>query len=163
MKRQIFGVAVLVSCLLGGVKAEPGEVVALQERAQKQQSAPAMGAQPNADDPAVRSLSERLEALEGARRVLLIFAPSRGDERFGRQRLIAQRHGLEFADHEIVVIEAAASGREADKLGLQDLRRRFEVADDAFTVVLLDKDGETLLRRGTPVEAETILAAVTGH
>lgn len=109
---------------------------------------------------AARSLAQRLEALEGKRRALVIFAPNRGNAQFGRQRQIAQGHAADFAEHRIVVIEAAAKGRLADRLGLAEIRRRFEVSPDDFAVVLLDLSGDVLLRSGEPVSAERLVGAL---
>jgi len=133
---------------------QPGPAMA-QEPPSGPQAEPA-----NAAAAKARSLSERLEALEGKRRALVIFAPNRGDARFGRQRLIAQRHVKDFVAHRIVVVEAAAKGGLADRLGLTAVRRRFDVAPDDFAVVLLDLTGEVLLRSDEPVSAERLMGVL---
>ena len=107
-----------------------------------------------------RSLPERLEALEDKRRALIIFAPNRGDARFGRQRLIAQRHVVDFVEHRIVVIEAAAKAGVEDRLGLREVRRRFDVDAEDFAVVLLDLSGEVLLRSDEPVPAGRLIESL---
>jgi len=113
--------------------------------------------------PPARTLLDRLDSLEGQRRVLLIFAPSRSNEDFGRQRLIAQRNGRALRSRDIVVIEAAAAGRRnGDRLGLTAVRRRFDVGGDSFAVILLGKDGAPVLRSDEPVEADSLLEAVGG-
>lgn len=107
-----------------------------------------------------RTLTDRLEALEGERRVLIIFAPNRSGEAFGRQRLIAQRHVVELVEHKIVVIEAAARAGLEDPLGLTALRDRLEVDASEFTVLLLGLSGEPLLRGDEPISAKGLIAAL---
>lgn len=80
---------------------------------------------------------EQLESYRGRKRVLLIFAPSSAHKDYLMQRglLVGAEDGLRERDLLALYLFANRSGEE------HALRDRFKIANDAFAVVLIGKDG----------------------
>jgi hypothetical protein len=93
-------------------------------------------------------------------RVLLAFAPHLNDPRLAAQREVLARIGLQAAERDLVLVQVdqdrviGASDR-ADKL-----RRRFRIAPDRFTVMLIGKDGHTAITSPAPIPAARILGTI---
>ncbi len=108
---------------------------------------------------------QTLAALKDKHRVLLVFARSDRDPRFLEQAKLLSHHGAELQERDLVVIPVVTEmGPQItpDTLrvirgpGLSDeeqrlIRQRFQIAPEAFAVVLLGKDGGGKLRLTSPV------------
>ena len=113
------------------------------------------------------SAQQILSTLEGRNRVLLVFAPNALDPRFGLQLNALEHHEAELASRDLVLIPLLEQpGPPNPSPVLRNLRpplvqaeeqiwirRRFNVAFDDFTVVLLAKNDVEKLRAHAPVSA----------
>ena len=107
-----------------------------------------------------------LRALRDHSRPLLVFAPTGSDARLlGQMRLLAA-HGNELNDRQVLPIAIVGSGAPEPQVGLNmaalspeeaaAARRRFQIAPEAFVVLLLGKDGGEKLRSDQPIAYETL-------
>ncbi|MFC3692439.1 DUF4174 domain-containing protein [Chenggangzhangella methanolivorans] len=101
-----------------------------------------------------------LDAYLWKSRPVIVFAPERDQPEAADQlkRLAAARATLEDRDMPVFVVtrrqvSPLSGGRAPATLNAQDLRKTYGVADDAFAVVLVGKDGGEKLRSAEPVEA----------
>lgn len=101
-----------------------------------------------------------LDAYLWKSRPVIVFAPERDQPEAADQlkRLAAARATLEDRDMPVFVVtrrqvSQLSGGRAPATLNAQDLRKTYGVADDAFAVVLVGKDGGEKLRSAEPVEA----------
>jgi hypothetical protein len=108
---------------------------------------------------------QTLATLVDRNRVLLVFAPSAMDGRFGEQVSAFDRHEAELRARDLVVIPllqqagppaASAALRNLQPPRISDdeqltLRRRFHVGASEFEVILLGKDGGEKLRSKVPI------------
>ena len=102
------------------------------------------------------------------RRPLLVFAPTQGDPRLVEtvSRIDATR--CDFASRDMVVGLVVAEGRSAldgqviDAAQLQRLRDQFAIDDDAFTVLLIGKDGGEKRRVDDVPDLQSIYALIDG-
>jgi hypothetical protein len=95
-------------------------------------------------------------------RVLLAFAPRLGDPRMAAQREAMARIGVQAASRDLVLVQVDPTR----VIGAHDkadrLRRRFRVAPDAFTVLLIGKDGRPALTSSAPIDAARIVRTIDG-
>jgi hypothetical protein len=112
--------------------------------------------------PAVAT-SDDLRSVAGMQfhnRVLLVFAPRLGDPRLTAQREALARIGLQAAERDLVLVQVDG----ARVIGAHDkadrLRRRFRVAPDAFTVLLIGKDGRPAITSAAPIDAARIVRTI---
>lgn len=104
--------------------------------------------------------------LDGAKRLLLIFAPSVQDPGFLRQKELLDdaRDGL--AARDILVVEvvgadlAAAGGQTVAAEEAARLRARWRAEPDVLTVVLAGADGTEKLRANQPISAGPLFAVL---
>lgn len=108
---------------------------------------------------------QRLASYVGQKRVLLIFAPSDQNVLYQRQIAALAHHAQEIKDRDLVILPVVTQEGppiNADTLRvtlgpgmppMQQLiaRRRFGIADQAFAVVLVGKDGGDKFRSDQPV------------
>ena len=93
-------------------------------------------------------------------RPLLIFAAGEGDPALrDMKRALAQRR-CDVAERDMVIVEILAEGPDSDDA--EALRRRFDVAEDDFHVVLVGKDGGEKLRAGAPPALDDLFALIDG-
>ena len=95
------------------------------------------------------ALADPMAKYLGEARPILIFAPERYDERLLQQIGRFSMHRKEYRDRHITVIEIGGPFMRADGRGVPhgpELRARYGVPDDSFTLILLGKDGEEKLR-----------------
>jgi len=116
------------------------------------------GAPAAGDDP--------LRALRWQHRVLLMFAPGAADARAADfERMVAAR-ACDLDDRDVVVGRVYATG--PSRLGdaalgagaAADIRREHAVAEDAFSVVLLGKDGGAKLRESAVPDPDSVFALI---
>lgn len=93
-----------------------------------------------------------LTAYLWASRPLIIFADSEKDPRFDRQlrELAKETEALEERDV-VILTDIDTGGSRADR---SELRKKFR--PHGFTVILVDKEGETALRRPVVVTADDV-------
>lgn len=101
-----------------------------------------------------------LAACRGHERVLILFAPAAEDARLADQeRLLAPAAGgLRERDLRVARVLGDGTDGLSDEAGR--LRRRFGVADGAFAVRLIGKDGHVAIRRATPITAAALFATI---
>jgi hypothetical protein len=99
-------------------------------------------------------------------RPLLLFAPSSDEPFYQKIKNMLELEQLQIQDRDMVIIEAFASGvvqinNEAVKdANAGELRRRFAVTDEAFTAVLIGKDGGVKLRQTGRLDLNRIFALI---
>ena len=106
-----------------------------------------------------------LSSQQWEHRMLLIFAPSQGDERLVTQKAFLAGHEESLASAQVQPIQVIGNG----PIGLaapgekdtqaRDLRARFGVFDEMFTVILVGKDGTTRARSAEPLTVQQVLRA----
>ena len=115
-----------------------------------------------------------LASLKDQKRVLLIFAPSDRSPDFKHQFDLLSKRATDLQQRDLVLIPVVITVEQptdADTLRVQhppvasqaqqvDLRHRFHVAPDQFTVVLIGKDGGEKLRQHTPIPIEKLDATI---
>ena len=100
-----------------------------------------------ADDP--------LAAHRWTSRVLVIVAPEGSDPRIEAQRREARARQADYAERDLVVVEAIGAGAEA-----KSIRRRFGIGERDFRVVLVGKDGEAKLTEAAPIPAVRLFSTI---
>ncbi len=100
------------------------------------------------------------------KRVLLVSAPDAGDEDLRRLTGDIDQTIDEFKDRDMVLVtlldsgRAAAGERELAKAEVESMRETLGVADDAFSVVLVGKDGGVKLKSDGPASLDDIYALI---
>jgi hypothetical protein len=109
-----------------------------------------------AEEVAVVS-SRTHDPYEGERRLFLVFAPEREDDRFDGQLLCINDFKDDFRERDLVLYEVLERGEStvaAEPLGAPDadsLRMRFGIGTGEFASVLVGKDGGEKARWSAPV------------
>jgi len=118
------------------------------------------------------SVDFRLEDHRWEHRLLFVFAASDTNEALARQEEAFADHDAEFRDRDLLLLTVTRSDRGthrtvpgADPQPLTEaaarrLRERFDVAPDAFRVVLVGKDGTEKRRDAEPVTARSIFDTI---
>ena len=97
--------------------------------------------------------------LEDRRRVVLIDAGNTRDPAVARQRqALAHWTGAESRDVSVIEIIGDTVLGSADDAA--SLRRRYDLSDGGFTVLLIGKDGHVALRSRRPLSGSTLAAAI---
>ena len=97
-----------------------------------------------------------LEAYRWQNRLLLVFAPAEDDPRLARQMALSRAYGDGLAERDLLLMEIIGSkkmrieGHAGSLADAKALRDRHNVADDAFAVILIGKDGGVKLRKPLP-------------
>lgn len=100
------------------------------------------------------------------KRVLLVFAPSLGDDRLQRQMRQVELGHAALARQDFVVwilVEnqtVAVDGEAKPHLFTRPFYAHFHVPEKTFQVIVLDKDGEEALREQRPLSLAAILSAI---
>ena len=106
--------------------------------------------------------ADPLDAYRWSHRPVLIFAPDRGDERYGAQS--AAFGAAAIKERDIALIRVAGDDvAAAPKLGTFDaaaLRKHFSVADEDFAVILVGKDGLAKWQRDKVVDPAEIFREI---
>jgi len=87
-------------------------------------------------------------------RLLLIFAPTETDATYQQQRQLLDASAAEVKERDLIVlpvVEAAAN---------QDLRTQFNIANGAFAVILIGKDGGEKARFERVISAAQLFAII---
>ena len=99
-------------------------------------------------------------------RVLVVFTPEVTDSRYRAQLAINAKAVDILAERDFVIWEVVGSAYVRLNGAVQPqrytgaFREHFSVAPDAFTVIILGKDGEEKLREGAAVSAETMASLI---
>jgi len=99
-------------------------------------------------------------------RVLLIFAPARGEPLFQTLHDSLMVRGADLADRDLVIFEVFESGPSTeggeplDPETARLLRKKFQVPNGAFSVILVGKDGGVKLDRQERSSLEQIFALI---
>ena len=83
------------------------------------------------------------------RRPIIIFAPDRSDQRIAEQKGRFSMHRREFRDRHVALVEVGGPFMRAAGRGVPhgpEMRARFDVPDESFTIILLDKAGAEQMR-----------------
>lgn len=102
-----------------------------------------------------RASDDPLAAHRWRSRVLVVSAPSPGDERLAAQRTILEREHSGRRERDLVTVEAVGSGTEA-----LALRRRLGLSSDRFAAVLIGKDGGAKLTADEPIPAARLFRTI---
>ena len=103
-----------------------------------------------------------LESYTWQNRLLLLFTPRSDDPRLQRQNQILDDVESDLVDRDLVVIRLAPDAPvTVDRVPAADaspagLYRAFGVAQDAFAVLLIGKDGGVKLTHAAPVDAASV-------
>jgi len=98
-------------------------------------------------------------------RPVFVFAPSAGHPDLERQKAFNRASEAPYRERDIVVVSVVGA-RVAAALGpapgasAADLRRRFGVARDDFSIILVGKDGGVKLRSDSPVSPERLAEVI---
>ena len=120
--------------------------------------------------PMAAASQQPLATLRDNHRVLLVFAPSDQDPRYVQQMKMLDHHGAEIKERDLVLISVVTqTGPRITSQTLREMRgpelsdqeqvlarHRFQVAPEAFAVVLLGKDGGEKLRAVAPVSIDRL-------
>lgn len=115
-----------------------------------------------ADTPATQAVNP-LEKLRDRNRVLIIFAADGSDAKLQEQRRQASRDVGGYAERDLTVFEVVGDNAVRDGQPLPTgtaaaLRRA--VSGEAFSVVLIGKDGGVKLREREPIENAKLFATI---
>lgn len=98
-------------------------------------------------------------------RILLLFSSNQGDM-FQQQTEIfdAKRRGMKERDLVLFYIKQntveTPDGKKYEEKAAEQLRKQFEVADDAFAVILVGKDGMQKLKQGELLSTNKLFAII---
>ena len=113
-----------------------------------------------------------LDSLANNTRILFVFASQSADPRFQQQIAALAGHDREFADRNLILIPVLARWTIVDKdlfdrnapfSAMEEqkyARRRYKAGSDAFTVVLVGKDGEEKMRSHVPLSAHKLFEMI---
>jgi hypothetical protein len=107
-----------------------------------------------------------MQRFQWQNRPLLVFAPGPDEPALRRQLEIARTHADGWRDRDMVTIVVAGErpvtvdGTPAKELANAELRRRYEVPDQAFAAILVGKDGTKKLRRDRPISAARLFERI---
>jgi hypothetical protein len=108
-----------------------------------------------------------LSTYQWKQRPLLVFTATENDERLTRLRKALSERRCDVAERDMVVIEVPGEELSGDGLPPADaraaeLRQRFDVEDDTFTVVLVGKDGGAKLRSRDVPDLDAVFSLIDG-
>jgi len=107
-----------------------------------------------------------LDAYRGQNRLLLVFAPSLEDSRVLEQKRLLELQEAEMEERDLLIfylfpdVPGELGGYELESEVAGTLRERFNVREDAFTVLLIGKDGTEKERSEEPVPPESLFAKI---
>ncbi len=107
------------------------------------------------------SATASLDALQWSKRALVVFSPSRSDDRARSFDAMLSAASCEIEDRDLTVIRVASQHAAADPEA-QRLRMRFDVEPHDFRIVLIGKDGGEKLRLDEVPELSSIFALIDG-
>ncbi|MDX5422448.1 MAG: DUF4174 domain-containing protein [Hymenobacteraceae bacterium] len=113
-----------------------------------------------AQPTAMKQLS--LEDYQWKNRLLLVFSPAADNAAYTRQKELIRKAPEGLEERDMLVIELLSAdkvhlaGEEQQELKGDALRKRFEVPQDQFAVLLVGKDGTEKYRSQKPVELQQI-------
>ncbi|MGC2637523.1 MAG: DUF4174 domain-containing protein [Acidobacteriaceae bacterium] len=109
-------------------------------------------------------------AMHGCFRPLLVFSPSARDARLHRQAALLDADADDMMDRFVLFTPIAAGPRPVRPLDApytvlsaqqrRDIRERFHIPGDQFTVLLLDENGSVMLRSADPVHPARLNALI---
>jgi hypothetical protein len=122
-------------------------------------------------DPAAREANAadafELESLKWDKRVILLFAASPRDPAYARQQELFAEKSAEMTARDLVVVAAFADGsgmldgRPIDTRSVRALRRDFQPRANAFSFVLVGKDGTEKMRvEGKPAKPAEVFDTI---
>lgn len=107
-----------------------------------------------------------LDRYRETNRLLLVFAPAADDARLQRQLAVTRAAAAGMAERDlltIAIVDAApvqVDGRPAADLKAEALRATYKVPADAFTAILVGKDGTEKMRDSEPIGTDTLFATI---
>lgn len=104
--------------------------------------------------------SQSVEAMRHERRVLIVAAPAAQDARRVRQEVLSKAADRALHDRDVSIVAVTGDTVHGASDIAAALRRRWRLAADAFTVVLVGKDGHEALRRTEPLSGDALIAAI---
>lgn len=97
-------------------------------------------------------------------RPLLIFFATENNDKLQRLRQTLSERRCDVAERDMVIIEVPGEARTGDGLPEEaaELRRRFDVENDAFTVILVGKDGGEKIRLRDVPDLDVVFSLIDG-
>jgi hypothetical protein len=120
---------------------------------------------PGASEGSVEDVGD-LKHFQWKNRVLLVFAPTRGEPSFEALRESLVGRNAEIVDRDLVVFElietgpSTKDGQPLDPEAARLLRERFRTPSGTFSVVLVGKDGGVKLDRQEKTSLDEIFALI---
>lgn len=100
----------------------------------------------------------QLEDYKWKNRLLLLFAPDQNHADFSNQKNIIGKNTQGIAERDLLVLELTPNGKQAAQR--QELLTQFGVEEQAYTLILLGKDGLEKYRSQKPVPMEEIFSII---
>ena len=117
-------------------------------------------------DTRIRPIDASLGKYKRKKRPLLLFTSSEDNPAYIRQKEMIQASAQGIAERDMVVVEMVGQdkvyvdGNLQKQRQSQALRQRFQVAPDAFAMVLVGKDGTEKYRSSAPVITDKIFSLI---
>lgn len=118
--------------------------------------------------PATAAAADELGDYRWDRRPLLVFAPTGGDPRLADTLSRVEASRCDFLDREMVLGvlvtegDSTLDGRMVNTVEAQRLRTQYGIGDDAFSVLLIGKDGGEKLRVNEVPDLRAVYAVIDG-
>ena len=107
-----------------------------------------------------------LDAYQWKNRLVLVFAPSENNAAYQQQMQLFQGQQASFAERNLLLIElltdgtSRVGGESVDAKEAAQIRERFNVSPEQFSVVLVGKDGTAKRREQSPVSSKVIFETI---
>ncbi|WP_162051479.1 DUF4174 domain-containing protein [Pontibacter pamirensis] len=117
-------------------------------------------------DAQTKSSGNILDQYKWKKRPLLLFAPSAENAAYVRQKELIENERAALADRDMVVVELIGqdevylNGTRQKGFHGKELRSRFQVPQEAFSVILIGKDGTEKQRNKETVALEKIFGLI---
>ena len=109
---------------------------------------------------ALMAASPTVAAMRHDRRVLIVAAPAATDARRTQQAALLAPAARDLRECDVTVVAVTGDTVQGAGDTADALRRRWQLAPQDFTVVLVGKDGHAALRRAAPLPAADLIAAI---
>ncbi len=123
-------------------------------------------AQYESDRTAQKKLN--LEAYRGQNRLLLFFAPTPQHDTYQQQQAALEGYAAEMQERDLLTFSLFEDARsyagsvEVGRAEVDRLRADHQVQPRAFTILLIDKDGDEKLRQQHPLQPDALMHLIDG-
>lgn len=151
ISRLTFGLLLVSGCLTGIIASQPAKTENLRSSAEIKEVVP----------PLSNNVMTSLDDYKWQNRLLLVFAPKE-DATYQQQMQLFKEQQPGFDERDLLLVQLLAAGTSSinnqpiDAQLATQIRKRFNVADQEFQVILIGKDGTGKRRDRSPVSPEVI-------